>query len=378
MPRKQQEQASYERATAVVALTAQIEIVKTSDARLQIAEGTRVEAIKLSGELANNLSILLTAQAVQAAVPTPTPTPLLPNTPLPNTTTGTPAAAATPTAPPSLPSPPAIVNLVANATFAAIQQDLAQVQVAQTSVAETVANSKIKVGQVLRIVDWVNVRRSPGYTDKAEADVIGLIAPNTPVVIGDGPVTVDGIVWWQLQGVGSESRAVTGWVAESYSGEVLLEPFPPSQISLSKPFDGEFPISQYFGEHPELYSQFTYDGVPLKGKTLIDFALRSGVPVMATAAGVVLRVDFDPGGFGNFITLKHEWGESIYTHLDRVDVSTGQTVQRGEQLGLSGNSGTANGPFLGFGIRINPYERTDGWGGFSDPLPYLNLLSAEN
>ena len=29
-------------------------------------------------------------------------------------------------------------------------------------------------------------------------------------------------------------------------------------------------------------------------------------------------------------------------------------------------------PHLHFGIRINPYNRYDGWGGFCDPLPFLN------
>jgi hypothetical protein len=85
---------------------------------------------------------------------------------------------------------------------------------------------------------------------------------------------------------------------------------------------------------------------------------------------VVLRVDFEAGGFGNYILLGR-WGESIYAHLSAVEVSVGQNVTRGQLIGRSGNTGASTGPHLHFAIRIHPYSRADGWGGFSDPLPYL-------
>ena len=58
--------------------------------------------------------------------------------------------------------------------------------------------------------------------------------------------------------------------------------------------------------------------------------------------------------------------------MDRIEVTPGQTLRRGQRLGVSGNSGGSTGPHLHFAIRIHPYERADGWGGYSDPLPYLN------
>lgn len=69
--------------------------------------------------------------------------------------------------------------------------------------------------------------------------------------------------------------------------------------------------------------------------------------------------------------LHHAWGESIYAHLSSVGVVVGQNVGRGERLGVSGNTGNSSGPHLHFAVRINPYRRGDGWGGYRDPLPYL-------
>jgi len=141
-------------------------------------------------------------------------------------------------------------------------------------------------------------------------------------------------------------------------------------IKLSKPFDGEYQITQYFGDNPEFYAQFIYDGMPLQGFNGLDFALFIGTPVKATDDGVVARVDFVPT-FGNYVLLTHEWGESLYSTLEEPVVTVGEEVSRGQEIGISGNSGTSTGPHLGFYIRINPYDRSDGWGGFSDPLPYL-------
>ncbi|MGL4649871.1 MAG: M23 family metallopeptidase, partial [Caldilineaceae bacterium] len=79
----------------------------------------------------------------------------------------------------------------------------------------------------------------------------------------------------------------------------------------------------------------------------------------------------DPGGFGNYVKLVHGWGESVYAHMDSLAVEKGQQVKRGQVIGASGNTGFSGGPHLHFAIRIKPWVRSDGWGGFVDPLPYL-------
>ncbi|MEZ4614259.1 MAG: M23 family metallopeptidase [Caldilineaceae bacterium] len=91
---------------------------------------------------------------------------------------------------------------------------------------------------------------------------------------------------------------------------------------------------------------------------------------MAADDGEVLRVGFEEKGFGNYLILRHRWGETIYAHLNRIDVATGAVVQRGQAIGLTGNTGASTGAHLHFGVRITPYRRNDGWGGFCDPRPF--------
>ncbi len=100
--------------------------------------------------------------------------------------------------------------------------------------------------------------------------------------------------------------------------------------------------------------------------TGIDIGASKGTPVMAAAAGTVVWADWglfsgtrnekDP--YGKAIAIKHDFGwngkrlYSIYAHLDRIDVTPGQVVQAGEQIGLVGETGNTTGPHLHFEVRV--------------------------
>ena len=207
---------------------------------------------------------------------------------------------------------------------------------------------------------------------------------------GEGSTSYGSGIWYlvALPDPNGSNQLLKGWLSREVLGPASQPRAQPSPevsdtveaaptvtsftgISLDLPFAGEFPITQSFGDNPAFYAQFAYDGVPLRGFNGLDFGLPAETPIIAVDDGVVSLADFDPSGFGNYVMLRHEWGESLYTTLDEASVSVGDEIRRGDEIGLSGNSGASAGPHLGFHIRINPYDRTDGWGGFSDPLPYL-------
>ncbi len=254
---------------------------------------------------------------------------------------------------------------------------------APATVIPPTASFDFKVGDLVLARTAVNVRKTPGMLGKPADDLLGYFDTRCTLNLIDGPREADGVRWWRVGGITQARGETLGWVAEKLlDGTLLIGPpatLPGTEIPnaerklyLNAPFVGSFGISQLWGENPQIYSRFTYDGVSLKGHNGIDFLTPLGTPLAAVDAGVVADAIFgDPGGFGNYVKIIHRWGESLYAHMDTISVTKGKQVEKGEVFGTSGNTGFSGGPHLHFAIRINPVVRTDGWGGFNDPLPYM-------
>ncbi len=239
-------------------------------------------------------------------------------------------------------------------------------------------------GDLLTTRSAIRVRKSPGVMNKPADDVLGAFAPQTTLNVNAGPQQSDDLIWWHVGGINSDARETLGWVAQKQAdGTELIGPaakLPATNIPdkaagafLHSPVQTPHRITQLWGENPQIYGAIKYDGVPLRGHNGIDYGTPIGTPLTAVDAGVVAAAVYnDPTGFGNYVKLQHSWGESLYAHMDGIQVQSGQQVGRGQVIGTSGKTGFGNGPHLHFAIRTNPYDRKDGWGGFSDPLPYLN------
>ena len=84
-----------------------------------------------------------------------------------------------------------------------------------------------------------------------------------------------------------------------------------------------------------------------------DFSVSIGTPVYAPADGVIKRAYY-LGGFGNHIKVDHSGGYStIFAHLSKINVKSGQEVSRGEIIGLTGNSGRSTAPHLHYEVIEN-------------------------
>lgn len=124
---------------------------------------------------------------------------------------------------------------------------------------------------------------------------------------------------------------------------------------MQKPFEGEFPVTQRFGE------KITDPA----GHTGIDYALYLGTPVLAAVSGKVSRIAYLNSGYGTHVIIDHDGGlQTVYAHLSQVSVKLGMTVLEGQQIGQSGSTGNSTGPHLHFEVRR--------YGKAIDPEPLLN------
>ena len=96
-----------------------------------------------------------------------------------------------------------------------------------------------------------------------------------------------------------------------------------------------------------------FNGQPRSPHAGLDVVVARGTPIKASAQGKVLAVD-DYFFNGKTIFVDHGNGLiTMYCHLDQSDVQTGETVSKGQQLGLSGQSGRATGPHLHWSVILN-------------------------
>lgn len=97
----------------------------------------------------------------------------------------------------------------------------------------------------------------------------------------------------------------------------------------------------------------------------IDLRLNVGDSVKTAFGGKVRIINYEPGGYGNYVVIRHDNGlETVYAHLSKVLVGVDQDVSAGEIIALGGNTGRSTGPHLHFetrylGYAINPAEIID-------------------
>jgi murein DD-endopeptidase MepM/ murein hydrolase activator NlpD len=114
-------------------------------------------------------------------------------------------------------------------------------------------------------------------------------------------------------------------------------------------------ITSAFGKrkHPTTNQSSFHNGIDLKAT--------KGTKIYATADGIVKKADTSKLS-GNRVVLSHNFGfETRFAHLSEMNVKPGDVVQKGDFIGLSGNTGRSNGPHLHYEIRYldkphNPFD----------------------
>lgn len=90
-----------------------------------------------------------------------------------------------------------------------------------------------------------------------------------------------------------------------------------------------------------------------------DYRARTPLRVNSTAGGRVLFAGQGAGGWGDaygiHVIVESRGVRHLYAHLSATRVKVGQTVRKGQQIGVSGNTGNTSGPHLHYEERIRPY-----------------------
>ena len=105
--------------------------------------------------------------------------------------------------------------------------------------------------------------------------------------------------------------------------------------------------------------------------TGIDISAEQGVAVIAAADGTVSHIQTWDGStttgdqsYGNMVQITHaDERTTLYAHLSKVLVSSGDSVSAGETIGYVGNTGNADGAHLHFEVRQS--------GQTVDPRPFI-------
>jgi len=115
---------------------------------------------------------------------------------------------------------------------------------------------------------------------------------------------------------------------------------------------------------------------PLNGRVISDFGTTAnggkndgvniaaplGTPIHASASGTVTYAGNELKDYGNLVLVKHSGGfTTAYAHAERLVVSRGDTVTRGQVIGYAGQTGDVSSPQLHFEIRsatmpVNPHS----------------------
>lgn len=84
----------------------------------------------------------------------------------------------------------------------------------------------------------------------------------------------------------------------------------------------------------------------------IDLPLKTGDPIYATFCGRVRISEYNKGGYGNLVIVRHDNGlETYYGHLSERLVEPEQWVEAGQIIGLGGSTGRSTGPHLHYETR---------------------------
>ncbi len=113
------------------------------------------------------------------------------------------------------------------------------------------------------------------------------------------------------------------------------------------PLPGSPTITQGFGQNPDMYKQYGFDG-----HNGFDFGVPEGTLIYAPHDGVAKVTDDGAIGYGLYLVIDAPTRRSILAHCSQMLVSDGQSISQGDPVARSGASGNCYGAHLHWTFKI--------------------------
>lgn len=142
---------------------------------------------------------------------------------------------------------------------------------------------------------------------------------------------------------------------EALGEDVTVTPDPSFPVGDGHPIGGNHVVTSEFGWREIFGGWQFHQGIDV-------VSLNTPPHLFAVVDGVIEIVSYDINGWGHWFHLRDPITQYrfLYSHMDNQMMSQGQTVTKGQVVGIMGSSGNATGPHLCFevirpdGIRVNP------------------------
>jgi murein DD-endopeptidase MepM/ murein hydrolase activator NlpD len=221
-----------------------------------------------------------------------------------------------------------------------------------------------KFGVSMETVLWANGNLEDNPDFLADGDVLTVLPVSGvyhTVVKGD-----------TLASIAQQYKALVKDIT-GYEGNYLQEPY---EITIGqklivpggrKPYQVRH-VVEWSGTVPEGAKRGTGQfGYPISGFISqryneyhhgLDIAAPKGTPVKAADSGYVALVGRNDLSYGNYVVIDHGNGfQTLYGHFDVVYVKAGQSVGKGQTIGLCGSTGKSTGPHVHFEVILNGVKR---------------------
>ncbi|MFA6039078.1 MAG: M23 family metallopeptidase [Candidatus Peribacteraceae bacterium] len=143
------------------------------------------------------------------------------------------------------------------------------------------------------------------------------------------------------------------------------------------PLPGTPIVTQGFGQNPELYAQYGYDG-----HNGFDFGVAEGTMIYAPHDGVVSVKDDGTTGYGLYAVIEAPNRRSLLAHCSQVLAANGQSIAQGDPVAKSGKSGNCFGPHLHWTFKILKngvvQNKTNGYDGAMDVSEFTRLWQPQD